>query len=101
MFANSLRSCFSSLKKTTQLKNLIHSKDLSFIMEAHNGLSAAIVEETGFKGIWGSGLSISAAMGVRDSNEASYTQVSKEHFYLITSFSYVNTVLIRVLLFYL
>ena len=44
-------------------------------MEAHNGLSAAIVEEAGFKAIWGSGLSISAALGVRDSNEASYTQV--------------------------
>jgi len=44
-------------------------------MEAHNGLSAKIVEETGFKGIWGSGLSISAAMGVRDNNEASWTQV--------------------------
>jgi phosphoenolpyruvate phosphomutase len=29
-------------------------------MEAHNGLSAKIVEETGFQGIWGSGLSISA-----------------------------------------
>ena len=62
-------------RKTTQLKELIQSKDLGFIMEAHNGLSAAIVEETGFKGIWGSGLSISAQMGVRDSNEASYTQV--------------------------
>jgi len=44
-------------------------------MEAHNGLSAKIVEETGFKGIWGSGLSLSAAMGVRDNNEASWTQV--------------------------
>jgi len=44
-------------------------------MEAHNGLSSIIVEETGFKGIWGSGLSISAALGVRDSNEASWTQV--------------------------
>lgn len=63
------------MKKTTQLKNLIESKDLSFIMEAHNGLSAKIVEEAGFKGIWGSGLSISAAMGVRDNNEASWTQV--------------------------
>ena len=31
--------------------------------------------QAGFKGIWGSGLSISAAMGVRDNNEASYTQV--------------------------
>ena len=41
---------FSSLPKTTQLKNLIQSKDLDFIMEAHNGLSSKIVEETGFKG---------------------------------------------------
>jgi hypothetical protein len=31
--------------------------------------------QTGFRGIWGSGLSISAAMGVRDNNEASWTQV--------------------------
>ena len=44
-------------------------------MEAHNGLSARIVQETGFKGIWASGLSISAALGVRDNNEASWTQV--------------------------
>ena len=29
----------------------------------------------GFKGVWGSGLSISAQLGVRDSNEASWTQV--------------------------
>ena len=62
-------------KKTTQLKNMITSKKLEFIMEAHNGLSAKIVEEAGFKGIWGSGLSISAQLGVRDSNEASWTQV--------------------------
>ncbi|MDP5275457.1 phosphoenolpyruvate mutase [Chengkuizengella axinellae] len=63
------------MKKTTQLKQILTSKDLDFIMEAHNGLSATIVEETGFKGIWGSGLSISASMGVRDNNEASWTQV--------------------------
>jgi len=62
-------------KKTTQLKEMIGSRDLAFLMEAHNGLSARIVEETGFKGIWASGLSISAAMGVRDNNEASWTQV--------------------------
>jgi phosphoenolpyruvate phosphomutase len=62
-------------KKTTQLRKLIQSIDLEFIMEAHNGLSAKIAEESGFKGIWGSGLSISAAMGVRDNNEASWTQV--------------------------
>lgn len=44
-------------------------------MEAHNGMSAKIVQETGFAGIWGSGLAISAAYGVRDNNEASWTQV--------------------------
>jgi 2-methylisocitrate lyase-like PEP mutase family enzyme len=30
---------------------------------------------SGFPGIWGSGLAISAQLGVRDSNEASWTQV--------------------------
>jgi phosphoenolpyruvate phosphomutase len=63
------------MKKTSQLKTLIHSQHLEFLMEAHNGLSATIVEEAGFKGIWASGLSISASLGVRDNNEASWTQV--------------------------
>ncbi|MEK4711623.1 phosphoenolpyruvate mutase [Sporosarcina sp. FSL K6-5500] len=63
------------MKKTTQLKQMIQSGNLEFLMEAHNGLSAKIVENAGFKGIWGSGLSISAALGVRDNNEASWTQV--------------------------
>ena len=44
-------------------------------MEAHSGLSAKIVEEAGFAGIWASGLSISASLGLRDNNEASWTQV--------------------------
>ena len=63
------------LKKTTQLKSLLQSDRLEFILEAHDGLSAKIVEEAGFKGIWGSGLTLSASMGVRDNNEASWTQV--------------------------
>ena len=63
------------MRKTTQLKNVLNSKETEFILEAHNGLSAKIVEESGFKGIWGSGLSISASLGVRDSNEASWTQI--------------------------
>jgi phosphoenolpyruvate phosphomutase len=63
------------LKKTTQLKQMLQSDQLEFIMEAHNGLSAKIVEEAGFKGIWGSGLTLSASLGVRDNNEASWTQV--------------------------
>ncbi|MEA1948145.1 MAG: isocitrate lyase/phosphoenolpyruvate mutase family protein, partial [Thermodesulfobacteriota bacterium] len=63
------------MKKTTRLKNMLHSLDLEFLMEAHNGLSARIVEQSGFKGVWASGLSISASFGVRDNNEASWTQV--------------------------
>merc|ERR1711934_707588 len=62
-------------KKTTQLRELFGGKDLGYLMEAHNGLSAKIVQEAGFKAIWASGLSISAALGVRDNNEASWTQV--------------------------
>ncbi len=63
------------LSTTTQFRNLLLSDQLEFICEAHNGLSAKIVQEAGFKGIWASGLSISAQFGVRDNNEASWTQV--------------------------
>lgn len=63
------------MKKTTQLKDILSSPKLNFLMEAHNGLSAKIVEEAGFNGIWASGLSISASMGLRDNNEASWTEV--------------------------
>ena len=61
--------------KAGRLRGLLQAPALSFIMEAHNGLSGKIVEEAGFEGIWASGLSMSAALGVRDNNEASWTQV--------------------------
>ena len=63
------------MKKTARLKEMIQSSELEFLMESHNGLSARIVEEAGFEGIWASGLAMSASLGVRDSNEASWTQV--------------------------
>lgn len=63
------------MRKTTQFRQILHSPNLEFLMEAHNGISGRIVEDAGFKGIWASGLSISASLGVRDSNEASWTQV--------------------------
>jgi phosphoenolpyruvate phosphomutase len=63
------------VSKFARFRHLLHAPELSFIMEAHNGLSAKIVEEAGFPGIWASSLSISAALGVRDNNEASWTQV--------------------------
>ncbi|MGR3179143.1 MAG: phosphoenolpyruvate mutase [Candidatus Anammoxibacter sp.] len=62
-------------KKSAQLRHLIKNSKLDFLLEAHSGISAKIVEEAGFKGIWASGLSIAAASGVRDNNEISWTQV--------------------------
>lgn len=44
-------------------------------MEAHNGISARIVEAAGFQGIWASGLALSAQFAVRDNNELSWTQI--------------------------
>lgn len=52
------------------LDNQMHQ--LTLKTEAEKNI---IVLLSGFKGIWGSGLSISAQLGVRDSNEASWTQV--------------------------
>lgn len=63
------------VRRTTALRRLVQSNRLEFLMEAHNGLSARIAEEAGFAGIWASGLSIAASLGVRDANEASWTQV--------------------------
>ncbi|MBI5345816.1 MAG: phosphoenolpyruvate mutase [Chlamydiae bacterium] len=48
---------------------------VSLFLEAHNGISAKIVEKSGANGVWASGFTMSAAMGVRDANELSWTQV--------------------------
>lgn len=61
--------------KCTILQNLITSPRLEFLLEAHNGISAQIAEECGFKGIWASSLTLSSSMGLRDNNEASWTQI--------------------------
>src|ERR1700744_852582 len=61
--------------RSAKLRQMLLSDQLEFLMEAHNGLSARIVREAGFSGIWASGLSISAQLGVRDNNGASWTQV--------------------------
>ncbi len=74
-FNNTTKPMLEKPSKFTKLRSLLTGPGTSFIMEAHNGLSAKIVEEAGFDGIWASGLSISAALGVRDNNELSWTQV--------------------------
>ncbi|MET0498030.1 MAG: phosphoenolpyruvate mutase [Steroidobacteraceae bacterium] len=54
---------------------MLKSRELSFAMEAHDALSAAVVEQAGFEGLWASGLSIASSLGFRDANEAAWTQV--------------------------
>jgi phosphoenolpyruvate phosphomutase len=63
------------VRRTTRFRELLDSPSLDFLIEAHNGISARIGEEAGFRGIWAGGLCLSAQYGVRDSNEASWTQV--------------------------
>ncbi|MCC5832076.1 MAG: phosphoenolpyruvate mutase [Chlamydiales bacterium] len=62
------------MKKSTCLNKILNESTLDFFLEAHNALSAKIVEDAGFKGIWASGLSLAATFGVRDNNELSWTQ---------------------------
>src|ERR1700683_4074704 len=69
------RSPAAALTRSAKLRAMLKSEALEFLLEAHNGLSARMVREAGFSGIWASGLSIAAQFGVRDNNEASWTQV--------------------------
>ncbi len=70
-----MASAARTLRKTTRFRELLRSSELVFLLEAHNGLSARIGEEAGFAGLWASGLCLAAQYGVRDNNEASWTQV--------------------------
>lgn len=70
-----MRTLDTKITRARRLRDLLSSPQLEFFCEVHNGLSAKIVEEAGFTGMWGSGLSMSAALGVRDNNEMSWTQV--------------------------
>lgn len=69
------RTAAGPASRAARLRRLLQSDRLEFLMEAHNGLSARVVEQAGFSAIWASGLAISAQYGVRDNNEASWTQV--------------------------
>lgn len=63
------------MNKAKRFRQLLNGDEHFFLMEAHDGLSSKIVEETGFPAIWASGLSITASLGVRDNNEISYSQL--------------------------
>lgn len=59
----------------SRLRLMLEARELVFLMEAHDGLSARIAEAEGFEAIWASGFSVSTALGVRDSDEASWSQL--------------------------
>ena len=73
------------ISNSKKLRDLINSDKLEFVMEAHNGMSAKIVEESGFKAIWASGLCLSGSLGLRDNNEASWSQITDMLEYMVNS----------------
>lgn len=63
------------MKGPLTFREILHSPEVSYAMEAHDGISAKIAEETGFPMLWASGLTISTALGHRDCNEISWTNL--------------------------
>src|SRR5580704_12817935 len=57
-----------------KLKQKVAAGELITVMSAHNPLSARLVEEAGFDGIWASGFELSAAYGVPDASLLSFSQ---------------------------
>jgi len=62
------------MEKARKLRELFTKKKLTRIVGAHNGLSAKLVERTGFDGVWASGLEISASYGIPDASLISMYQ---------------------------
>jgi phosphoenolpyruvate phosphomutase len=58
-----------------KLRALLESPGVEQILEAHNSLSATIVEEAGISGLWASSLTLSCAAGLRDNSELTMTEV--------------------------
>lgn len=61
--------------RRSDLAEMLRRAEPLILMEAHNGLTARLAAEAEFEAVWASGLAISASLGVRDANEASWTQV--------------------------
>jgi len=70
-------------RKAHALRQVLYSPKVDFALEAHNGISAKIVEEAGFPVIWGSGLTVSSSLGHRDCNEISWTNLCDQIEYMI------------------
>lgn len=56
------------MKKRSNLKDILKTRKLIRIVGAHNGLTAKLVEEAEFDGVWSSGFEISSSHAVPDAN---------------------------------
>lgn len=56
------------------LRRLLHAGRCSYLLEAHNALSARIAAESGAPGIWASSLTLSCSFGVPDHGELTMSQ---------------------------
>lgn len=63
------------MSASLRLRELLASPGCEHLLEAHNALSAQIVEATGIPGIWASSLTLSCSYGMRDNSELTMTQV--------------------------
>ncbi|WP_342710021.1 phosphoenolpyruvate mutase [Bradyrhizobium sp. B124] len=75
LLADGIDQCADSSFADTLRAQVCSKNTLSFLMEAHDGLSATIAQRAGFKGLWASGRSIASSLGYRDANEASWGQL--------------------------
>ena len=62
------------MRKSRRLRKLLEGKDVIRIVGAHDGLSAKLVENNGFDGVWASGFEISTSFGVPDASILTMTQ---------------------------
>ncbi|QQR91165.1 MAG: isocitrate lyase/phosphoenolpyruvate mutase family protein [Myxococcales bacterium] len=56
------------MSQAKSLREMLNSPGPIVIAGAHNGLSAKLVQEAGYEGIWASGFEISATHGIPDAN---------------------------------
>jgi 2-methylisocitrate lyase-like PEP mutase family enzyme len=62
------------MRKTSAFRERFRHPGVIRIVGAHDGLGAKLIEESGFDGVWASGLEISASYGVPDANILTMTQ---------------------------
>lgn len=68
--------------KNISLRKILYAPGTSYAMQAHDGISAKIAEQAGFSVLWASGFAIATALGHRDCNEISWTNVVEQVGYI-------------------